>query len=335
MSAPAISVLLPVRDAETTLAACLASLARQSERDFECVIADDGSADASLAIARACAARDARFRVLALRRRGLVAALEAGLAECRGPRVARMDADDLAPRQRLAVQRAALEADPRLAAVGSRVRCFPRKTLGAGSRAYERWLNAIETPEDVAREAFIECPIAHPSLFARADALRRFGYRDVDWPEDYDLVLRMLGAGLRLGVVPRRLLAWRHSAERHSRRDPRYADRRFSACKAEFLAKGFLQGSREYLLWGFGRTGRALARELRARDRHPAAIVELDPRKLGQSIHGARVIPPDALQGPGEIPLLASVAGLPARSRIRAHLAARGWREGTHFLCAA
>jgi glycosyltransferase involved in cell wall biosynthesis len=335
VSAPAISLLLPVRDAAATLGHCLASLARQRERDFECVIADDGSQDASLAIAREGSARDPRFRALALPRRGLVPALSEGLAACRGRYVARMDADDIAHRDRLAEQRAALEADASLAAVGCRVRCFPRATLGPGLRAYEAWLNAIGSAEDVAREAFIECPIAHPSLFARAELLRAFGYRDQGWPEDYDLLLRMLGAGLRVGCVPRRLLAWRHSSDRLSRRDPRYADLRFVACKAEFLAAGFLQGSREYLLWGFGRTGRALARELRARGRHPAAIVELDPRKLGQRIHGALVVPPEALPAPGELPLLASVAGIDARTRIRAHLDARGWREREHYLCCA
>ncbi len=335
IAAPAISVLLPVRDAARTLPACLASLARQSEPDFECVIADDGSADASLAIARAAAARDPRFRVLALPRRGLVPALEAGQAACRGPFIARMDADDLCHRERFALQRRALEAEPQLAGVGCHVRCFPRAQLGAGMRAYEQWLHSVRAPADVAREAFVECPLAHPTFFLRAEVLRRFPYRDAGWPEDYDLLLRLLEAGETLGVVPRRLLAWRHHPERHSRRDPTYRDARFSACKAEYLARGFLRESQHFLLWGFGGTGRALARELRARGRHPAAIVELHPRKLGNIIHGARVIPPEALPARPELPLVACVSGLVARSQIRAQLEARGWREGRDFVCAA
>jgi len=334
-AAPAISVLLPVRDAGAWLPHCLASLARQSETDFECVIADDGSADASPAQARAAAQRDSRFRALALPRRGLVPALLAGLAACRGRYIARMDADDLAHRERFALQRRALEADPELAGVGCHVRVFPRAALAPGLRAYERWLHGVRGAADVAREAFVECPLAHPTFFLRAEVLRRFAYRDAGWPEDYDLLLRLLEAGQSLGVVPRRLLAWRHHAGRHSRRDPAYADLRFSACKAEYLARGFLRASPRYLLWGFGGTGRALARELRARGRHPDAIVELHPRRLGQTIHGARVIPPEALPRAPRLPLVASVAGLEARSRIRAQLAALGWREGRDFVCAA
>ena len=99
---PRISVLLPVRDARATLGAALRSVARQREGRFECVVADDGSRDGSLAVARDFAARDPRFRVLELPRRGLVEALTAGLAACGAPLVARMDADDVMHRDRLA-----------------------------------------------------------------------------------------------------------------------------------------------------------------------------------------------------------------------------------------
>jgi hypothetical protein len=77
------------------------------------------------------------------------------------------------------------------------VRCFPRAALGAGMRAYEAWLASVDSPERVRREAFVECPVAHPTLAIRAELLRAFGYRDRGWPEDYDLLLRLLEAGHR------------------------------------------------------------------------------------------------------------------------------------------
>lgn len=49
---PRVSILLPVFDAAATLDACLRSIARQSERRWECVVNDDGSRDGSLARAR-------------------------------------------------------------------------------------------------------------------------------------------------------------------------------------------------------------------------------------------------------------------------------------------
>ncbi len=332
---PRVSVLLPVRDAAATLAASLRSVSRQRLHELECVVVDDGSRDGSLAIARDHARGDPRFRVIAQPALGLVPALACGLAECRAPFVARHDADDCMHRDRLALQVAALEPSHGLAGIGCHVRLFPRGALGPGMRAYERWLASVRTPQQVRREAFVECPLAHPTLVLRSEVLRAHGYRDAGWPEDYDLVLRLLGAGHELGVVPRRLLAWRHTRDRLSQRSAIYAPDRFTACKAHHLASGLLARGPRYWLWGYGGTGRALARALRALGRHPDAIVELHPRRIGQRIQGARVIAPHELGAPGTLPLVVSVAGAEARGLIRAELARRGWREGTDYLCAA
>jgi glycosyltransferase involved in cell wall biosynthesis len=328
-------VLLPVRDAQATLGTALRSVARQRERRFECIAVDDGSRDASLAIARGFAARDPRFRVVAAPRAGLVAALQRGLAECRAPLVARMDADDWMHRERLAAQCAALAADPTLDGVGCHVRCFPRRELGPGLRAYEAWLTSVDSPWRLRQEAFVECPIAHPTWLVRRETLAAFPYRDAGWPEDYDLLLRMLAAGRRIGVVPRRLLGWRVHAGRLSRRSPTYAAARFTACKAAHLAEDFLARSPAYLLWGYGATGRALARALEAHGRKPACIVEIHPRRIGRRICDAPVISRHALGAPKGLPLLVSVAGAEPRAAIRAELARLGWRECVDFVCTA
>jgi cellulose synthase/poly-beta-1,6-N-acetylglucosamine synthase-like glycosyltransferase len=332
---PRVSVLIPVRDAAATLAASLRSVSRQRMRELECIVVDDGSRDASLAIAQSHASGDPRFRVIAQPAQGLVPALARGLAECRAPLVARHDADDCTHRERLAFQVAALEAAPGLAGVGCHVRLFPRSALGPGMRAYETWLASVRTPEDVRRESFVECPLAHPTLVLRREVLVEHAYRDLGWPEDYDLVLRLLGAGHELGVVPRRLLAWRHGPGRLSQRSAVYAPDRFTACKAHHLAAGLLASQSRYWLWGYGGTGRALAKALRAHDRHPDTIVELHPRRIGQRIQGARVIAPEELGDPGALPLVVSVAGADARGLIRAELTQRGFREGADYVCAA
>jgi glycosyltransferase involved in cell wall biosynthesis len=334
-NAPRVSILLPAFDAELTLSAALHSVQRQSCADWECVIVDDGSRDATLEIAERFARSDARMRVLARAHGGIVTALQAGLTECRAPLIARMDADDLMSRRRLELQCSALEASPELSAVGCHVRSFPRQHLRQGRIDYENWLKSIETPEHVARDAFIECPIAHPTLMIRRQRLLELGYRALSWPEDYDLLLRMLGAGDRIGMVPRRLLHWRDGASRLSRSDERYAIAAFVECKAEFLSRGFLAHSERYLLWGFGDTGKALAAALARRGRQPAAIIELHPRRLGQWIRGARVVPPSALPELPRLPLVVSVAGIGPRSEIRAALSQLGFAELSAYVCAA
>jgi hypothetical protein len=159
----------------------------------------------------------------------------------------------------------------------------------------------------------------------------------VGWPEDYDLVLRLLGAGHSLGVVPEPLLAWRDGPGRLSRNDPAYAPAAFVACKAAFLASGFLAAHTGYALWGYGGTGRALRRALAAHGKRLARVIELHPRRLGQRIHGAPVVPPAALRAPEAraLPLVVSVAGAGPRAEIRAALAALDYREGRDFVCAA
>ena len=110
---------------------------------------------------------------------------------------------------------------------------------------------------------------------------------------------------------------------------------RFTACRAEFLARGFLARRDAYLLWGYGRTGRTLCRALSSHGKRPAAIVELHPRRIGREIQGAAVISRHALPAPGSAPLVVSVAGAGPRAEIRAELARLGWRECVDYVCAA
>ncbi|RKY17819.1 MAG: glycosyl transferase, partial [Planctomycetota bacterium] len=278
---------------------------------------------------------DPRFRLLSASHRGVVDALSLGLSECAGRYVARMDADDLMRRERLAAQLAALEGDPGLAGVGCHVRLFPRMGLTDGMVRYESWLNAVTSAADVQREAFIECPLAHPTLMLRTDVLRRHPYRDRGWPEDYDLLLRLHASGSRLGVVPRRLLAWRDDPQRLSRTHERYALDAFTSCKAAALAQTFLKDHDEYVLWGLGDTGKALRRALLEHGLRPSHIVELHPGRMGQLIDGALVIPPGDLKNVLPRKVVVSVAGAGARAHIRQALREDGLAELRDYVVTA
>lgn len=332
---PLVSILIPAWNAALTLPTCLRSVLRQSEPGWECVIVDDGSQDDTLAWAHWFVQHDARFTVLATPHQGIVAALNAGLQRCRGRFVARMDADDIMHRQRLALQLHAFEADPELGAVGCHVRLFPRHALSPGRHTYEQWLNSIDTFARIRQETFVECPLAHPTLMFRRQVLADFGYRDCDWPEDYDLLLRLLLGHESIGVVARRLLSWRDSPQRLSRTSARYTLERFTACKAAFLAASFLVTTDTYRLWGYGDTGKALRRALLVYNKTPSHIVEIHPGRLGQRIHGAPVIPPRTLAQLPRCPVVVSVAGKEARYKIRQAMREMGFVELQDFVCAA
>lgn len=328
MRGPRVSVLLPVRDEEPYLAETLESLSAQTLADHEVIVVDDGSRDGSAAIAEAHARRDPRVRVVRQQPRGMVAASERARAEARSPLLARMDADDVALPRRLELQLAAI-AEEGLAAVGGQVEYFPAPT--DGMRAYATWLNGLVTVEAALRDLFVECPLPGPGLTARAELV---SYRDLGWPEDYDLVFRIWEAGGRFRNVDALVHRWRDHPERLTRTRPAYSLDAFRRCKVHFLRRTLLRGGRPAVVWGAGPTGKAFARELLRAGTPLAAFVELDPRKLGKRIHGAPVVPPEEAAVPGAL-LLGAVSGTEARALIRAQAATLGLVEGVDFVAVA
>src|SRR5262245_32167621 len=93
-ASPTISVLLPVRDGEATLAEALASTLSSVGPELEVICVDDGSRDGTARILADFARDDARVRVLTRSPRGIALALDDALGHARGHFIARMDADD-------------------------------------------------------------------------------------------------------------------------------------------------------------------------------------------------------------------------------------------------
>jgi glycosyltransferase involved in cell wall biosynthesis len=333
---PRVAVIMPARDAAKTIRAAAISILRQSLRDLTLIAVDDGSQDDTARILQALAARDRRVRVVRGEGEGIVRALQLGLTHCDAPVIARMDADDVAHPSRLDRQAAMLEADPTLAAVGSQVRLFPRAEVRLGMRHYAEWVNGLTSPGLVSRDLLVESPLVHPAATIRSSALRDVdGWRQGPFPEDYDLWLRLVGAGWRLGNVPRVLLDWRESAERLTRSDPRYGLDRHRSLKAAFLRNGPLQACEGVAIWGAGPTGRAVARAFESEGIRSAVFVDVDPKKIGRRIRGAEVVGVDQLARVRHHPLLVAVGAHGARALIRAELAKQGWAELRDYWCVA
>jgi len=315
---PLLSVLLPARNAGPWVDAALASLLRQSMRDLEVVAVDDGSTDETPERLERAAASDPRVRVLHTEARGLPQALETARAHARGAFLARHDADDLSHRRRFELQLAHLQARPEAGVCGARVRLFPHGRVGQGMRRWGAWHDALLEHEEMARDVCIDSPLAHGAALMRREALDRVGgWRERGWPEDLDLWMRMIEAGVRLTKVPRRLYAWRQHAGSATRVDPRYAPERFRALKLDMLGRGLLAGRTQVMLAGVGASVRGWAGALGERG-FEVALVEVrrpDPPAL------ARLEPP----------LVLVFGARPARERWRSALTAHGLREGAQF----
>ncbi len=336
MDAPLISVLLPVRDGAQTVERAVKSMLAQRDVRLELIAVDDGSTDDTAAVLERLALGDSRLRCVHQPPSGIVGALRRALSHATGDFVARMDADDESSEDRLGLSLAALDADPSLDGVGTGVEVTRSdRPPSPNLVAYAQWLSSLTSPDLVFRDRYVESPLCHPSVLLRRSAMERFGaWEDVPFPEDWELWLRWLEAGARLSVVPHVLHRWADHDRRLTRTDARYERARHVALKARYLAKR-VEGV-PLTIWGAGEVGLSLARALLEEGVRPQTFVELHPRKVGQRIHGARVIHADALGPPPAVGhLLAAVGAKGARADIRARLASLGWVEGTHFTAVA
>lgn len=337
---PIISVVLPVRDGAATLGRALASLRAQTWTDWELIAVDDGSADATAEMLADAARGDARVRVIGRGREGIVAALNAGLAAASGEFIARMDTDDSMHSERLAGQLELMRARPDIGLVSSLVEFGGDRGANAGYALHVDWLNTLVSPEQIALNRFVESPLAHPSVMFRRELVEKFGnYRAGDFPEDYELWLRWLDAGVRMAKVPRVLLTWHDGPARLSRVDPRYAPEAFFATKAAYVARELrcVGAGRRIFVWGAGRPTRKRAAHLAAHGVTIAGYIDVDPKKAGRGLGGTGVpvIAPVQIPPPAEVLVLGYVGTRGARELHRAELTQRGFVEGRDFLMCA
>jgi len=214
---PAVSVHMPVYNAERYVASAVESILRQSLADFEFIVIDDGSIDCSGDILEEYAARDGRIRLVRRENRGITKTRNEALSLARGEFFAVMDADDLALPARFARQVEFLRAHPDCLAVGSRVLLIDAE--GAPIREMSEMTEHAEI--DALHLAGRGGAITHPASMMRRSALVDIGgYREAfATAEDLDVFLRLAERGT-VANLPEVLLHYRqHVASTcHTRR---------------------------------------------------------------------------------------------------------------------
>ena len=330
-----VSILLPFHNALDTLPACLRSIQAQEHPHWELIAVNDQSTDGSRPWFRQQTLRDKRIRIIDNPEKGLVNALNLGLAACSHPLVARMDADDVMSPQRLLQQISHFRRCPDLALSATQVRLFPKEQIQNGFLEYIRWQNLCCSRDDIARQIYIESPFAHPSVMFRKSCVQQLGgYRSGPFPEDYDLWLRLFHSGLPMEKLPQVLLDWRESPDRVSRTDPRCSREAFDRLRASYLARDprFLARADDFVIWGAGRKTRKRCHHLLKQGLQPRAWVDIDPKKIGNEIRGIPVVDSAWLEAHGHPFVLIYVANHGARGDIARELDSQGYVLGQDYL---
>jgi CDP-glycerol glycerophosphotransferase len=132
---PKLSIVVPFYNVEPYIEACLESIARQTMRDLEVIMVDDGSPDGSAVIAKAYAESDPRFRLIQQQNQGLGPARNTGTAYATGNYIAFADSDDIIARSAYELLVGSLEETGSDIAAGNVMRFNT-------ARAWQGWAHA-------------------------------------------------------------------------------------------------------------------------------------------------------------------------------------------------
>lgn len=328
-----ISVILPFYQAENTLEQAIHSILNQTFTEFELVLVNNNSTDKSLLIAEQFVRTDFRVRLFQEYEQGVVFAMNRGVKEANGAFIARMDADDVSLPERLEKQYCFLLENPDIGLVGSNVKHVSNLPSEGLSRFVE-WVNSFHISDEIWLNRFVEIPLIQPTAMFRAELINRHGaYRHGDFPEDYELFLRWLDAGVRFHQLSEELHEWHDSKTRLTRTDDRYRSEAFYQTKAGYFARWFLreQAGKALWIWGAGRKSRQRARLLEEQGLTIAGYYDL---KANKTFKKACLSYQDIPQ-PGRQFIVSLVGNYGAREKIKSFLTGKNYQEGNDFLLMA
>jgi glycosyltransferase involved in cell wall biosynthesis len=201
-----VSVVLPVYNAELYLEEAIKSILKQTYKNFEFIIVNDGSNDSSLEIIEKLMKNDSRIVLVNRENKGLVYTLNEGIRLAKGKYIARMDADDVSLSDRFEKQINFMESK-KLDICGSHFAMIDESS---------NLLNFVLVPlshETCSLSLASKVPFAHPSVMIRKSFLDEnnllYGQSQYQIAEDIDLWIRMFDKGAIFGNFDEILFQYR------------------------------------------------------------------------------------------------------------------------------
>ena len=194
-----ISVIIPAYNAQDTLHDCLDSLRRQSYRNFEAIIIDDGSVDLTGKIAMDYAAQDPRFRYYRKENGGQSSARNMGLDLMRGSYFTYVDSDDyIMPDMLMQLYMCLKNADADMSMCA-----LVRKSGAKETVMYAYNKHVVEGTEQICREFLVEKYVFGPvcKLFT-AEIYRDVKFQEGTIFEDIEMLSRAYLKSQRIALCP-------------------------------------------------------------------------------------------------------------------------------------
>lgn len=198
---PLVSILVPAYNAEDTIKNSIDSILKQTVKDFEIIIVNDGSTDNTINILSSI--KDNRIKIITKHHSGISNSLNIGIKECKGKYIARFDTDDIMLEDRLEIQTNYMEEHDEC------------DVLSTGCLVQNSDDNIEEVNFDNKIVAFNDLlltnNIIHPTVMFRRSSLEKldFIYESLyDGCEDYKLWFNCLANGLNIHIVDKKTIIY-------------------------------------------------------------------------------------------------------------------------------
>jgi glycosyltransferase involved in cell wall biosynthesis len=209
MDDPKVSVIMSAYNSEKHLKEAVESILTQTAKDFEFIIVDDCSTDKTPAILNEFLQRDQRIKLIRNTENiGLTRSLNKAIKGAKGKYIARMDADDIAMKQRLQKQVEFMEINPSVLLLGTSYDEVDEQGNIRGTKVFP-------VSDRCLRKVLIRYnPFFHASAMIRSSALKKAGLynEDISRAQDYELWFRLAKTG-KIGNLSDRLMKRRYDRE--------------------------------------------------------------------------------------------------------------------------
>ena len=298
------------------------------------IIIENGSSDCTYQLINN-SYNDNRIKLYQLDAACLVTSLNYGLEKSVGKYIARMDHDDISHHLRLQKQVDFLNKNPETGVVATLVKFHSLTSKGLGLSEYVDWQNSLISWHEIFHNRFVESPIVHPSTMIRRSVLEAFdSWSQGNFPEDYELWLRLISNGVKIAKIPEELLVWIDSDERLTRKDSRYSIDAFYQMKTRYLSSWIQQEleSRELYIWGAGKKSSKRALILENFGTEIKGFIDIDSKKIGKEISKKPIISYKKIPELKSPFILSYVGNRGAGKEVFEHLTKKGLIEGIDFL---